>query len=46
MLDKKKEQNQVIKKPTRGFSSKTNTIIGVLFILFVMICFVIRFFVG
>ena len=42
----KKNQDGVYKKPTRGWSERTNKIVGIIFLVFVMICFIIRGFVG
>lgn len=33
-------------KPTRGFSDRTNKIVGIVFVIFVFVCFIIRLFVG
>lgn len=39
-------QNGVYKKPTRGWSPRTNKIVGIAFILFVLVCFIVRSFVS
>lgn len=41
----KKEDDGIYRKPTRGFSKRTNTIVGIAFIIFVLVCCVIRMFV-
>ncbi|MBP3326798.1 MAG: hypothetical protein J6L77_10320 [Coprococcus sp.] len=45
-MAKKDNQNGVYKRPQRGWSPATNRIVGIVFLVFVMICFVIRGFVG
>lgn len=47
--DKKtKTENQggLYTKPLKGWSSRTNTIVGTAFLVFVIVCFIIRGFVG
>lgn len=45
-MAKKDNQNGVYKRPQRGWSPAVNRIVGIVFLVFVMICFVIRGFVG
>lgn len=45
-MAKKDNQNGVYKRPQRGWSPATNRIVGIVFLVFVMACFVIRGFVG
>lgn len=45
-MAKGNNQNGVYKKPTRGWSSRTNRIVGIAFILFVLVCFIVRAFVS
>lgn len=42
----KKEQDGVIKRPTRKLSDRASQILGIICILFVMVCFIVRGFVG
>lgn len=39
-------QNGLYTKPLKGWSSRTNTIVGTAFLVFVIVCFIIRGFVG
>lgn len=45
-MAKKDNQNGVYKRPQRGWSPAVNKIVGIVFIVFVIACFVIRGFVG
>ncbi len=45
-MGKKQEPDGVFRKPERGLISKTRSVVGTLCILLVMVCFVIRIFVG
>ena len=42
---KDKNDDGIYKKPTRGFSKKTNMIAGIAFVIFVLVCCIIRMFV-
>ncbi len=42
---KDKNDDVIYKKPTRGFSKKTNMIVGIAFVIFVLVCCIIRMFV-
>lgn len=46
MASEKKEDTHVYKKPTRGLSPKANRIVTLAFIAFVVICFIVRGFLG
>ena len=47
MGKRKKDKNDdgIYKNPTRGFSKKTNMIVGIAFVIFVLVCCIIRMFV-
>ena len=45
-MAKKKENDGVYKMGKRGFSPRTNQIIGIAFVIFVMVCCIVRIFVG
>ncbi len=45
MRRKKEEDTEIYRKPTRGFSKRTNTIVGIAFVIFVLVCCIIRMFV-
>lgn len=45
-MAKKDNQNGVYKRPQRGWSPATNRVVGIIFIVFVMVCFIVRGFVG
>lgn len=47
MEKNKKDKNGdgIYKKPTRGFSKRTNMIVGIAFVIFVLVCCIIRMFV-
>ena len=42
---KDKNDDGIYKKPTRGFSKKTNMIVGIAFVIFVLVCCKIMMFV-
>lgn len=42
---KDKNDDGIYKKPTRGFSKKTNMIVGIAFVIFVLVCCIIRMFI-
>lgn len=42
---KDKNDDGIYKKHTRGFSKKTNMIVGIAFVIFVLVCCIIRMFV-
>lgn len=47
-MGKNKNDNNddgIYKKPTRGFSKRTNMIVGIAFVIFVLVCCIIRMFV-
>lgn len=43
---KKDNRGGLYTKPLKGWSSRTNTIVGTAFLVFVIACFIIRGFVG
>lgn len=45
-MAKNDNQDGLYKRPTRGWSPKTNRIVGIIFIIFVFVCFIVRAFVG
>ncbi|MGN0393813.1 MAG: hypothetical protein ACI4EF_00450 [Coprococcus sp.] len=45
-MAKKDNQTGVYKRPQKGWSPATNRIVGIIFIVFVLACFIIRGFVG
>lgn len=45
-MAKKDSQNGVYKRPQRGWSPAANRVVGIIFIVFVMVCFIVRGFVG
>lgn len=45
-MNKKKEQDGVIRRPTRKLNDKASQVLGIICILFVMVCFILRGFVG
>lgn len=44
-MSKKKQDTGVYTRPTKGFSKKTNMIVGIAFIIFVLVCCIVRIFV-
>lgn len=44
-MGKKKENDGVYTRPSKGFSKKTNMIVGIAFVIFVLVCCIIRLFV-
>lgn len=45
-MGSKNEQDGVIKRPTRKLGDRASQILGIVCILFIMVCFIIRTFVG
>lgn len=45
-MAKKENQSGVYKRPQRGWSPATNRVVGIIFLVFVMVCFIVRGFVG
>ena len=44
-MKKNKEDDGIYRKPTKGFSKRTNMIVGIAFVIFVLVCCIIRLFV-
>ncbi len=45
-MSQKNNQNGLYKKPQKGWSPAANRIVGIVFIIFVVVCFIVRGFVG
>ena len=44
-MKKNKEDDGIYRKPTKCFSKRTNMIVGIAFVIFVLVCCIIRLFV-
>ena len=44
-MKKNKEDDGIYRKPTKGFSKRTNMIVGIAFVIFVLVCCIMRLFV-
>lgn len=44
-MKKNKEDDGIYRKPTKDFSKRTNMIVGIAFVIFVLVCCIIRLFV-
>lgn len=44
-MKKNKEDDGIYRKPTKSFSKRTNMIVGIAFVIFVLVCCIIRLFV-
>lgn len=44
-MKKNKEDDGIYRKTTKGFSKRTNMIVGIAFVIFVLVCCIIRLFV-